>query len=32
MLNPAFIFDGRYILNSVKMNETGFKFKGIGKG
>ncbi len=32
MLKPAFIFDGRNILDSVKMNEIGFEYKGIGKG
>jgi len=31
MLKPAFIFDGRNILDSAKMNELGFKYKGIGK-
>jgi len=32
MLKPAFVFDGRNILDSVKMNEIGFEYKGIGKG
>ena len=32
MLKPAFIFDGRNVLYSAKMNEIGFKYKGIGKG
>ncbi len=31
MLKPAFLFDGRNILDSAKMNEIGFKYKGIGK-
>ena len=31
MLKPAFVFDGRNILDSVKMNEIGFQYKGIGK-
>ena len=32
MLKPAFVFDGRNILDSAKMNEIGFEYKGIGKG
>ncbi|MCF6331772.1 MAG: nucleotide sugar dehydrogenase [Draconibacterium sp.] len=32
MFKPAFIFDGRNILDSAKMNEIGFKYKGIGRG
>lgn len=32
MLKPAFIFDGRNVLDAKKMNELGFKYKGIGKG
>jgi len=31
MLKPAFVFDGRNILDSAKMNKIGFKYKGIGK-
>ena len=31
MLKPAFVFDGRNILDSAKMNEIGFEYKGIGK-
>lgn len=31
MLKPAFIFDGRNILNGKKLSEIGFKYKGIGK-
>lgn len=30
MFKPAFIFDGRNILDSRKMTETGFVYKGIG--
>lgn len=32
MLKPAFVFDGRNILDKDKMNMFGFKYKGIGKG
>lgn len=32
MLKPAFIFDGRNILDSQEMKEIGFEYKGIGKG
>lgn len=31
MLKPAFVFDGRNILNTEEMQDIGFKFKGIGK-
>ena len=29
---PAFIFDGRNIMNANKMKEIGFELKSIGKG
>jgi len=32
MLKPAFVFDGRNILDAKKMNDLGFIYKGIGKG
>lgn len=32
MLKPAFVFDGRNILDRVKLTETGFILKSIGKG
>jgi len=32
MLKPAFIFDGRNILDSRTLTEIGFTYKGIGKG
>jgi UDPglucose 6-dehydrogenase len=32
MLKPAFIFDGRNILNAHLLREIGFEYKGIGKG
>ena len=32
MLKPAFVFDGRNILDKKYMKELGFKYKGIGKG
>ncbi|MDB4584425.1 nucleotide sugar dehydrogenase [Draconibacterium sp.] len=32
MLKPAFVFDGRNILDKKKMNELGFRYTGIGKG
>ena len=32
MHKPAFVFDGRNILDWKKMQETGFRYKGIGKG
>jgi UDPglucose 6-dehydrogenase len=31
MLKPAFVFDGRRILNSKKMEDIGFKFYKIGE-
>ncbi len=31
MKKPAFVFDGRNILDSNKMEEIGFQYKGIGK-
>ena len=30
MLKPAFIFDGRNLLDAKKMNEIGFVFQAIG--
>ena len=32
MHKPAFIFDGRNILNAKELIEIGFTYKGIGKG
>jgi UDPglucose 6-dehydrogenase len=32
MKRPAFIFDGRNILNAKMMKEIGFNYRGIGKG
>ncbi|BDD10048.1 UDP-glucose 6-dehydrogenase [Fulvitalea axinellae] len=32
MLKPAFVFDGRNILDGEAMAEYGFEFRGIGKG
>lgn len=32
MFKPAFVFDGRNILDESKLKEIGFEFKGIGKG
>ncbi|MCG9793510.1 nucleotide sugar dehydrogenase [Flavobacterium algicola] len=32
MYKPAFIFDGRNILNAVDLTKIGFEVKGIGKG
>ncbi len=32
MLKPAFVFDGRNILDLDKLREMGFKAEGIGKG
>ena len=31
MMKPAFIFDGRNILDHNKLEKIGFKVKGIGK-
>ena len=31
MKKPAFIFDGRNILNGNKMQHIGFVYSGIGK-
>jgi UDPglucose 6-dehydrogenase len=31
VIKPAFVFDGRNILDSVKMNKIGFKIYNIGK-
>ncbi len=32
MLKPAFVFDGRNILDSEKLGSIGFEVKSIGKG
>jgi UDPglucose 6-dehydrogenase len=32
MYKPAFVFDGRNILDANALNKIGFQFKGIGKG
>jgi len=32
MFKPAFVFDGRNILNVEKLKAIGFQIKGIGKG
>lgn len=32
MLKPAFIFDGRNIVDSIKLKELGFELYNIGKG
>jgi UDPglucose 6-dehydrogenase len=32
MQKPAFLFDGRNLLNHDQLREIGFKVKGIGKG
>jgi UDPglucose 6-dehydrogenase len=32
MFKPAFVFDGRNILDVEKLNAIGFEVKGIGKG
>lgn len=32
MYKPAFVFDGRNILDAEKLKAIGFQFKGIGKG
>jgi len=31
MLKPAFVFDGRRILDNKKMEDIGFKFYKIGE-
>lgn len=31
MLKPAFVFDGRNILDKYKLENIGFKYQGIGK-
>ena len=31
MQKPAFVFDGRNILDKPKLEKIGFKFRGIGK-
>ena len=31
MMKPAFVFDGRNILDHKKLTDIGFKIKGIGK-
>jgi len=31
MMKPAFVFDGRNILNHKKLREIGFKVRAIGK-
>ena len=31
MMKPAFVFDGRNILDRQKLEKIGFKFYGIGK-
>jgi UDPglucose 6-dehydrogenase len=32
MYKPAFVFDGRNILDVEKLSAIGFRVKGIGKG
>lgn len=32
MAKPAFIFDGRILLDAEKLREIGFKVKVIGRG
>ena len=32
MYKPAFVFDGRNILDASLLKSIGFQFKGIGKG
>jgi UDPglucose 6-dehydrogenase len=32
MYKPAFVFDGRNILDAGKLHAIGFEVKGIGKG
>jgi UDPglucose 6-dehydrogenase len=31
MIKPAFVFDGRNILDKGKLNEIGFEYRGVGK-
>lgn len=31
MRKPAFVFDGRNILNREELKKIGFELKGIGK-
>jgi UDPglucose 6-dehydrogenase len=31
MYKPAFVFDGRNILDTKKLSNIGFQIKGIGK-
>ena len=32
MYKPAFLFDGRNVLDATALKKIGFQFKGIGKG
>jgi UDPglucose 6-dehydrogenase len=32
MRKPAFVFDGRNILDREELKKIGFEIKGIGKG
>ena len=32
MIKPAFLFDGRNILDRAKLSEIGFNIKSVGKG
>jgi UDPglucose 6-dehydrogenase len=32
MYKPAFLFDGRNVLDATALKRIGFQFKGIGKG
>jgi UDPglucose 6-dehydrogenase len=31
MKKPAFVFDGRKLLNGVQLNELGFEYYAIGE-
>ena len=31
MMKPAFVFDGRNVLDTAKLSEIGFEIEGIGK-
>jgi UDPglucose 6-dehydrogenase len=31
MLKPAFVFDGRNVLDAAKLKEIGFEYKSIGR-